>query len=153
MDRHNRKYKKSYINAYLQIPVPYGSKLHIPPTNYIQKCLTFNGSCLRVFVFFVVFFWGGGESGEWTVSKNMAKTERARGLGRKIREEIGKGNPMTALRFQTGGRQTYDIPGLLSGDLCSKCIIVEIGARKNFHNETSLKYVHVNVFKAVIVDI
>ena len=30
------------------------------------------------------------------------KTERARGLGRKTREELGKGNQMTALRFQTG---------------------------------------------------
>ena len=29
------------------------------------------------------------------------ETERARGLGRKIKEEIGKGNKMTALRFQT----------------------------------------------------
>ena len=34
--------------------------------------------------------------------KNM-KTERARGLGRKEEEkETGKGNQMTALRFQTG---------------------------------------------------
>ena len=31
------------------------------------------------------------------------KKERARGLGRKKQEEIGKGNQMTALRFQTGG--------------------------------------------------
>ena len=30
------------------------------------------------------------------------KAERVRGLGRKAREEIGKGNQMTALRFQTG---------------------------------------------------
>ena len=35
------------------------------------------------------------------------KTERARGLGRKTREEIGKGIQMTALRFQTGERQTF----------------------------------------------
>ena len=28
------KILKCYINAYWQIPVPYGSKLHIPPTNY-----------------------------------------------------------------------------------------------------------------------
>ena len=26
--------KNCYINAPRQIPVPYGSKLHIPPTNY-----------------------------------------------------------------------------------------------------------------------
>ena len=30
------------------------------------------------------------------------QTERARGLGRKTREGIGKGNQMTALRFHTG---------------------------------------------------
>ena len=30
------------------------------------------------------------------------KTGRARGLGRKTRDEIGKGNHMPALRFQTG---------------------------------------------------
>ena len=30
------------------------------------------------------------------------KTERARGHGRKTREQIGKGKQMTALRFQTG---------------------------------------------------
>ena len=28
------KIKKCYINAYSQIPVPFGSNLHIPPTNY-----------------------------------------------------------------------------------------------------------------------
>ena len=33
MDRHNIKLK-TYINAPRQIPGPYGSKLHIPPTNY-----------------------------------------------------------------------------------------------------------------------
>ena len=32
------------------------------------------------------------------------KTERARGLGRKTSEKIGKGNQITALRFQTGER-------------------------------------------------
>ena len=31
------------------------------------------------------------------------QTERARGLGRKTREEIGKGNEIITLRFQTGG--------------------------------------------------
>ena len=33
------------------------------------------------------------------------QTERARGLGRKTREEIGKRNQMTALRFQTRGER------------------------------------------------
>ena len=31
------------------------------------------------------------------------KTGRARGLGRKTRDKIGKGNQTPALRFQTGG--------------------------------------------------
>ena len=43
------------------------------------------------------------------------KTERVTGLGRRTREEIAKWNQMTALRFQTGGGETSDIPGLPSG--------------------------------------
>ena len=36
------------------------------------------------------------------------KTEKARGRGTKIKEELGKGNQMTALRFQTGeSHQTF----------------------------------------------
>ena len=33
MDRHNINFFL-YINAQCQMPVPYGSKLHIPSTNY-----------------------------------------------------------------------------------------------------------------------
>ena len=33
MDRGNKTFLKYYINAYQQIRVPYGSMLHIPPTN------------------------------------------------------------------------------------------------------------------------
>ena len=33
MDRSNKKILKYYINASQQIPAPYGSMLHIPPTN------------------------------------------------------------------------------------------------------------------------
>ena len=33
MDRSNKKILKYYINALQQIPVSYGSMLHIPPTN------------------------------------------------------------------------------------------------------------------------
>ena len=36
--------------------------------------------------------------------KKEDKTERARGLGRRTREEIAKWDQMTALRFQTKGR-------------------------------------------------
>ena len=39
---------------------------------------------------------------------------RARGLDRKTREKIGKGNQIATLRFQTGWG-TSDIPGLSSG--------------------------------------
>ena len=35
MDRSNKKKKKNKINALLQIPVSYGSMLHIPPTNLL----------------------------------------------------------------------------------------------------------------------
>ena len=35
--------------------------------------------------------------------QKLDRTERTRELGRKMREEIGKGNQMMALRFQTGG--------------------------------------------------
>ena len=42
------------------------------------------------------------------------ETERARGRGRKTREEIGKGNQMTALRFQTGERHQTS-PASLEG--------------------------------------
>ena len=35
MDRSNKKNVKDYKNAQHQIPVPYGSMLHIPPTNLL----------------------------------------------------------------------------------------------------------------------
>ena len=60
-------------------------------TRAIQKSLTLNEKYLRV-------FW---KKEDCTVSRKM--TERARGLGREKIEETGKGNQMTALRFQIGG--------------------------------------------------
>ena len=42
------------------------------------------------------------------------KTDRARVLGRKTREEIGKGDQMATLRFQTGVRKHQTFPGLPS---------------------------------------
>ena len=42
--------------------------------------------------------------------KKNKKTERARGLRRKTREEIGQGNHMTVLRFQTGGNIRHPWP-------------------------------------------
>ena len=49
-------------------------------------------------------FSGEQNSAEWTNSRQNGKTERARKLGRKTREEIGRWNPMMALRFQTKQR-------------------------------------------------
>jgi len=46
------------------------------------------------------------KSGEWAISRKNDKTERVRGLGRKVREEIGKRNQMTAIRLQTWVGQT-----------------------------------------------
>ena len=37
--------------------------------------------------------------------KKKSKTEGAMGVGRRTREEIAKCNQMTAISFQTGGRQ------------------------------------------------
>ena len=50
------------------------------------------------------------KAGDWTISKKITRL-RAKGRGRKMRDEIGKGNQMTALRFQTEGYPS-DIPGL-----------------------------------------
>ena len=38
----------------------------------------------------------------WAIRRSDEKTERATSLGRRPREKIGKGNQMSALRFQTG---------------------------------------------------
>ena len=89
--------------------MPYGSKQHIPPTNYhllaaqqepYKKSLTLNERYLS--------FLGGKKREKRQENGSLAendKTERARRLGRKkTREEIGKGNQMTGLRFQTGER-------------------------------------------------
>ena len=43
------------------------------------------------------------KTGQWTISRKMM-TERAKGLGRNTRQEIGEGNQMTALKFRTSVR-------------------------------------------------
>ena len=40
------------------------------------------------------------------------QTERAKGRGRKTRDEIVEWNQMTALRFQTGGRHQASLASL-----------------------------------------
>ena len=56
--------------------------------------------------------FSGKSSEEWVRRQKKDKTERVTGLGRRTREETAKWNQMTALRFQTGGGETSDIPGL-----------------------------------------
>ena len=64
-------------------------------TKNIQKNLTLNEKCLRIFL---------------DHEQINDKTERVRGLGRKTREEMRKRNQMTALRFKTGDGAS-DFPG------------------------------------------
>ena len=52
------------------------------------------------------------------IKRKNDKTDRARGLGKKTRQETEKGNQMTALRFQTGGEpQTPRPPFRVSKDV------------------------------------
>ena len=63
--------------------------------------------CLENIIYFRVFW----KKVRWMdyYEKND-KTERARGLGRRTREETEKGNQMTALRFQAWGRIRHPLP-------------------------------------------
>ena len=120
-----------YRHTKWQIPLPYGSNLHEPSTNYHhvaaqqvmgtkteerEKKKNLNEKCWRL-------FWK--KSGKWTISRKMARQKSK--TNRKTREKIGKGNQMTALKFKTwenirhhglpsGARQgrTSDIPSVLS---------------------------------------
>ena len=65
-------------------------------TRAIQKSLTLYEKYLKV-------FWKK-KSGEWTISRKMTRQKEQEDQAEKTREDIGKGNQMTALRFQTGGR-------------------------------------------------
>ena len=64
-------------------------------TRAIQKSLTLNEKYLTV-------FWKQ-KSGQWTISRKMTRQKEQEDKAEKTRKEIGKGNQMTALRFQTGG--------------------------------------------------
>ena len=43
------------------------------------------------------------KSGEWTISRKITRQKEQEDEAEKTREEIGKGNKIGALRFQTGG--------------------------------------------------
>ena len=81
------------------------------------KRLTLNERYLRIF---------------WNKFRRMDQYQKndttGRGLGRKRREEIGKRNQMTALKFQTGDKT--DISGLPLGHdilVCTVCFIFVSG--------------------------
>ena len=50
-----------------------------------------------------IFEFSAKKSREWTISRKMSRQKQREDLQKKTREEIGKGNQMTAPRFQTGG--------------------------------------------------
>ena len=61
----------------------------------IQKSLTLNEKIFESFL--------EKKSGEWTISRKTTRQKGQKAEAEKTKEEIGKGNQMTALRFQTGG--------------------------------------------------
>ena len=68
--------------------------------------LSLNEKCLKV-------FWKKKKSGEWTISRKITSQKEQEDQAEKW-YEIGKGNQMTALRFQTRGRYQTS-PASLSG--------------------------------------
>ena len=76
MDRNNKKQKYKCIKANI-------SKLHMPPTNYHLPAAQQQPQKGRI-------FWGEKVRRMDHLQKND-KTERVRGVGRKTREEIRKG--------------------------------------------------------------
>ena len=64
------------------------------------------------------------------------KTERVTGLGKRTREEIAKWNQMTALRFQTGGRDqtsTASLRGMWNSSCILVCCWTEARYASNLH--------------------
>ena len=53
-------------------------------------------------------------NGEWTTSRKMTRQKEQEDQAEKTREEIGKGNQKTALKFQTGERHQTS-PASLQG--------------------------------------
>ena len=72
-------------------------------TRAIQKSITHN----------YLSFQGEKKSGEWTISRKMTRQKEQEDQAEKTIEEIGKGNQMTALRFQTGDDIRHPWPFLL----------------------------------------
>ena len=127
-EMHNGKYQS------------YSSKLRIPSTSYhllstqqdpYEKAYPLTNNVWE-------FSWK--MSGEWTINRKNDKTERIR-VGRKMREETGKRNQMTALRFHKGGRHQKS-PASLWGPTtlnrkkkCTKKLTSETRTQNNPNSE------------------
>ena len=72
MGRHTTQLKKHYINAW-QIPVPYGSKLHTPPTNYHLLAARQEPYKKAQLLIKNIWEFSGKRSGEWTISRKMTR--------------------------------------------------------------------------------
>ena len=65
MDKSNKKYLKNDINAQQQIPVPYGSMLHIPPTKLLFLAVKQKHSKRSYLLTKNIEEFSGKSSGEW----------------------------------------------------------------------------------------
>ena len=78
---------------------------HTPPTNLLLLAAKEEPYKKAHLLIKSIEEFSGKCSRERTSGQKKDKMERVIGLGRRTREEIIKWNQMTALRFQTGGRQ------------------------------------------------
>ena len=97
----------------------YGSKLHIPPTNYhllaaqlepYEKSLNLNEFCLRV-------FWRekSQENGPLSEKRHDRKSKRTRQKEEKNKRGDNKGESNDSPESEIPDRRASDIPGLPSG--------------------------------------
>ena len=92
--------------------MPYGSTLHIPPTNLFLLAAK-EEPYKKAYLLTKNIEEFSGKSLEEQASRQK-KIERVTGPGRRTREETEKWNQVTALRFQTGGRHQTS-PASLQG--------------------------------------
>ena len=111
------------------------TKINLSPTIPLYKCKIANTRAIRqqaahttfqlsyprcstgAYVLMNTGEFSGGKVRRMGHQQKKARAEIATGKGRKIRDRTGKGNQMTALRFQTGGGGDIRHPSLPSGDV------------------------------------
>ena len=105
------------------MPMPWGSMLHIPPTNY-HVLAAKQKPCQTAYLLtknIQEFSWENKDHKNGPLCRKKTR-EKTKGVGRRTWEEIVKWTWMRALRFQTRvcvgegeGGETSDIPSLSSG--------------------------------------